>query len=117
LHLHLPFHLLQLLRLVGLSPHHIELAAAALALGVHVVAQTCGAQRTTLVEILRIDHLGRKGIARATRAQHLALRCPLAVGVAALDHKVFDDPMEQRAVVKSLLHQFDEVVAVLGVTS
>ena len=103
LHAHLLLHLLQLVLLVGLSPDDIELAAAALTLRVHLVAQTGSAQGTALVEELWINKLGRDGVIRSARAQHLALWSTLAVRVAALDHKILDDTVEECAIEISLL--------------
>ena len=113
LHAHLLLHLLQLVLLVGLSPDDIELAAAALTLRVHLVAQTGSAQGTALVEELWINKLGRDGVIRSARAQHLALRSALAVRVAALDHEILDDTVEECAIEISLLCQLQKVVTML----
>ena len=113
LHAHLLLHLLQFILLVGLSPYNIELATAALAFRVYLISQTGCAQGTTLVEKLWINKLGRDGIVRTTCAQHLAFRSAFAVWIAALNHKILDDTMEESAVKISLLRQLDEVVTML----
>ena len=111
LHLHLSFHLLQFRFLVGLSPDDIKLASAALALRVHLVAETGGAQRTTLMEELRIHELCRYGIVRSAGSQILSCRCTFAVGVAALDHEILYHSMKQSSVEISFLGELYEVVA------
>ena len=113
LHAHLLLHLLQFVLLVGLSPDDIELAAAALTLRVHLVAQTGSAQGTALVEELWINKLGWDGVIRSARAQHLALWSALAVRVAALDHEILDDTVEECSIEISLLRQLQEVVTML----
>ena len=113
LHAHLLFHLLQFILLVGLTPNDIKLASAALAFWVYLVAKTGCAQGTTLVEELWINELGRDGIVRTTCAQHLAFRSALAVRIAALNHKILDDTMEESAIEISLLCQLQEVVTML----
>ena len=114
LHAHLLFHLLQFILFVGLSPYNIELATAALSFRVYLVAKTGCTQGTTLVEKLWINELGRDGIVRTTCAQHLAFRSAFAVRVAALNHKILDDTMEESAIEISLLCQLQEVVTMLG---
>ena len=113
LHAHLLLHLLQFILLVGLTPNDIKLASAALAFWVYLVAKTGCAQGTTLVEKLWINELGRDGIVRTTCAQHLAFRSAFAVWIAALNHKILDDTMEESAIEISLLCQLQEVVTML----
>ena len=113
LHAHLLFHLLQFILLVGLSPYNIELATAALSFWVYLISQTGCAQGTTLVEKLWINELGRDGIVRTTCAQHLAFRSAFAVWIAALNHKILDDTMEESAIEISLLCQLQEVGTML----
>ena len=90
-----------------------KMAAAALTLRVHLVAQTGSAQGTAFVEELWINKLGRDGVIRSARAQHLALWSALAVRVAALDHEILDDTVEECAIEISLFCQLDEVVTML----
>ena len=113
LHAHLLFHLLQFILFVGLSPYNIELATAALSFWVYLISQTGCAQGTTLVEKLWINELGRDGIVRTTCAQHLAFRSAFAVWIAALNHKILDDTVEESAIEISLLCQLQEVVTML----
>ena len=113
LHAHLLLHLFQFILLIGLSPYNIELATAALSFWVYLISQTGCAQGTTLVEKLWINELGRDGIVRTTCAQHLAFRSAFAVWIAALNHKILDDTMEESAIEIFLLCQLDEVVTML----
>ena len=113
LHAHLLLHLFQFILLVGLSPYNIELATAALSFWVYLISQTGCTQGTTLVEKLWINELGRDGIVRTTCAQHLAFRSAFAVWIAALNHKILDDTMEESAIEISLLCQLQEVVTML----
>ncbi|CUP05260.1 Uncharacterised protein [Segatella copri] len=113
LHAHLLFHLLQFTLLVGLSPYNIKLATAALSFWVYLISQTGCAQGSTLVEKLWINELGRDGIVGTTCAQHLAFRSAFAVWIAALNHKILDDTMEESAIEISLLCQLQEVVTML----
>src|SRR5574344_2012804 len=110
LHGHLPLHLLQFRWFVGLSPHDIKLASAALPVRVHLVARARCTQCPTLVEELRINKLSRDGIVRSARSQVLSSRSPLRVGVAALNHEVLNHTVEQRSVEITLLRQFHEVI-------
>ena len=65
------------------------------------------------MEKLWINELGRDGIVRTTCAQYLAFRSAFAVWIAALNHKILDDTMEESAIEISLLCQLDEVVTML----
>ena len=114
LHRHLLFKLLQFLLLVHLAPHDVELTSAALALGVHVVAQARSTQGTALVEEGGELNLCGERVSRTARAEHLSSGRTNAVGVAALNHKVLNDAVEERAVERAFLDQFDKVIAVEG---
>ena len=94
LHRHLALELLQFGGLEGLAPHYVELAATALFGRIYLVAETCCAQRATLVKELRIYKLGGKGVVWSAAAEHLACWCVAAVRVAALNHEVFYHAME-----------------------
>ena len=114
LHLKLFLHLSEFRRLVCLSPYDIELAATALAVGVHLVAKACCTQGATFVEIFGIYKFGRNGIVGTSRAEHLSLRCSFAIGVSALYHKVLNDTVEERAVEVAFFGKLQEVVTVFG---
>ena len=110
LHRHLFLHLAQFVLSISLTPHDVELASAALALWVHLVVQAGSTQGATLMKQAWTVYLGRNGIVWSARSQHLSLGSILAVGVAALNHKVLDDTMKKSAVEVSFLSQFYEVV-------
>src|SRR5215472_10749916 len=79
----------------------IELAAAALPIGVHVVAGARRGDAAAQMLFLRID-FGDDFVAGTAGA--------VALGVAALDHEAFLHAMEGQAVVKALVDQLFEVL-------
>ena len=110
LHGHLSFHLFQFSWFVRLSPNDVELASAAFAVRVHLVACSCRAQCSSLVEELRVYEFRGNSVVWSSHAEVLSSRSPFGVRVASLYHKVFDDTMEQRSVEIALLCEFHEVV-------
>lgn len=58
--------------------------------------------------------LGLQRVVGTAHTELLACRRALRVGVAALNHEVANDAMEQRAIVIALRSQLQEVVAVNG---
>ena len=109
LHPQLLGELSQLPLTIDLSPDDVELRPAAPSLGVHLVALPGSSQRTALMQQVVLD-FRLNGVIGTTRPQHLAGRSTLGVGVATLNHKVLDDPVEQRPVIIALLCQFQEIV-------
>ena len=53
------------------------------------------------------------GIVEITRTKQLSWFGVLAVGVATLNHKVFDDTVDEQGVVNAHLRDFQEVVTCL----
>ena len=53
------------------------------------------------------------GVARAAITELRIWGRPFGFWVATLHHEIFDDTVEQYAVVEPLIHQFDEIFAVL----
>ena len=111
LHLHLAGHLSHLPLGIGLSPDDVELAAAAAALRVDFVTQARRAQRSPLVEKRRVEFRGKR-VAGIPAAKGFARGRALALRVAALDHKVLDNPVEKGSVIEALAGQFKEIVTV-----
>lgn len=98
---------------IHLAPDDIELAGRGATLGVLLVAFAGHGHGSPTVEYLRQTELRLLGVVEVARAESLSGFGMLAVGVAALDHEVLDDAVEEQRVVDAHLRQFQEVVAVL----
>ena len=72
---------------------------------------TGGTQGAFEVHVRRI-HFGFDGVTGSASAQPRPRCRTSAVGITALHHEVFDDPVEQQIVVEPFLHEFDEIVPV-----
>ena len=103
-----------LLRRQLLARDDVELRCRRAALRVHLVARARSRQSAALVEVARIEDLGLLRIAQVAAAELCAGLRRLAVGVAGLNHEFVDDAVEERAVVRALLHQLQKVGLVTG---
>ena len=64
--------------------------------------------------VVRGDYLRWDCVARATCAETVAGFGGFGFGVAGLNHKALNDPVEQYSVVEALFHEFLEIVGVYG---
>ena len=71
----------------------------------------CGSYATSFMEDLREADLGWNLIGLVTtHAQQFSCRCMSTDAVTRLNHEIFDNPMEQHSVVKTLLHEFHNII-------
>lgn len=95
-----------------LSLHDVELASAALLVGVYLVSFACRRECSLDVEVLFGEEFGGDGVSDVARAPEFAFGVGvLGVGVAALNHESLDDAVEEGVVEKLLVDEFEEVVA------
>ena len=113
--LHLVADLIELLGGVGLAPDDIELTTAGTAFGILAVALARCSQCPTTVRMeqmaVGIEELSLDGIVGTPLAQRHARFSMTAVGIAALNHEVLDDAVEEQRIIELLVDEFQEIVA------
>lgn len=95
----------------GAAPNDVELGGGTHVLGIDVVAFASGGESATLVVEGGVEYLGGDEFFFGFVADEGAWGGVLASGVAALDHEVFDDAMEEERVEITRFGLADEVVA------
>ena len=66
------------------------------------------------MEIFGIDYFSLDGVARVSGTEHIARSCIFRLGVARLNHEILDYTVKQHAIVVSVAHELEDVVAMLG---
>ena len=61
-----------------------------------------------------IDYFSLDGVARVSGTEHIARSCIFRLGVARLNHEILDSTAKQHAIVVSVAHELEGVVALLG---
>ena len=96
------------------SPHDVELGGGRAHFRIDIIAFAGHRHGSATVEELRKSELRGKGVVEIARAEGFAWFGMFAVDVAALDHKVLDDAMEEQRVIDVHLGEFQEVVTMDG---
>ena len=112
-HIYTMFYFVQLLLAVFFSLHQIELARRRGAFGVDHIAQTGCRQSTAFVVQLRENNLGRNRIIQSAGTQPRRRIALTRIGVAGLRHKIFYHAVKQQPIVKTFVHEFHKIVAML----
>ena len=100
---HATFKHVQSAVIIHLALHNIELRTARSLLRVHLVSLARCSQCAFLVEVVVLD-FGRDSITWVETTVFV---------LSTLNHKLFDDAMERRSIVPTLVHKFDEIVTVV----
>lgn len=94
------------------APNDVELVLGRLAVGVGFVALTCRRNASAFVEDFGETYFGRNLFSFFRLAEHLAGYSVAAERVASLNHEVWNDTVEEHAVVNAFVDVFQEIVAV-----
>ena len=91
--------------------YNIKLRTAGIFLRIHVIAFPGSSQCAPFVEIAGHD-FGFQRVTRVAVAEECPCACQPRLRVARLNHEIFNDTVEQHAVVEAFAHQFQHVFPV-----